>query len=173
MTDAGPATLKAKADVASNRENIPGRGWGVGMVPEHTRWEKPPGKSHAQSSDSLPPLKKGSPGGGAQHGLTLARPATWFRGHVFRGKDSGGETAAPLPSVQQPEQCPSEGSGSVVSIPEHTLEELLLTAQIRHQLLTDAARPATPSSSLSHQPHFLPLPLRQPSLVGPLAPGAG
>lgn len=38
----GPATLKAREDVASNRENIPGRGWGVGMVPEHTRWEKPP-----------------------------------------------------------------------------------------------------------------------------------
>lgn len=44
----GPATLKARADVASNRENIPGRGWGVGMVPEHTLGKAPWKASHTE-----------------------------------------------------------------------------------------------------------------------------
>lgn len=60
VPDSGQANPKMRVDVASNRENILGRGWGVGVVMEHTRLEKPVGKAHTRSHGSLPALKEGS-----------------------------------------------------------------------------------------------------------------
>lgn len=94
-------------------KNIPGRGWGVGVLTEHTHLEKPVGKAHTQSHGSLPALRRAASAEGT--GLTFASAATCLRGHVFTEKRVREVRPAPLPSAQQLRRCPLEGSRSITS----------------------------------------------------------